>query len=119
MNVFEELFAVLTAAGLPGLVVALVVLVGVFLARRGGLVVSGNQARLANLIIAVIAAGLDPANVEAENLMVAVIGSVVSALVYEFIKWIGNRIPLPGGGGFPSGQGRHPEPLNAKGPQPK
>lgn len=93
MNVFEQLFELMKAAGLPGLLVALVVLVGVFLARRGGLVVTGNQARLANLIIAVIAAGLDPANADAENLMVAVIGSIASALMYELFKWIGGQFP--------------------------
>lgn len=88
---FEQLYTELAAAGLPGLLVALVVLVGVFLARRGGIVVNGNQARLANLVIAVIASGLDPLNIDAESGLVAVIGSIVSALLFEGMKLIGNK----------------------------
>jgi hypothetical protein len=90
---FEQLFNELGAAGLPGLLVALVVLVGVFLARRGGIVVSGDQARIANLMIAVIASGLDPLNVQADDALVAVIGSIVSALLFEGIKLIGDKMP--------------------------
>lgn len=116
MNVFEEMFAMLAEAGLPGLAVALVVLIGVFMARRGGLVVTGKQARLANLIIAVIASGLDPANAEAEGLMVAVIGAVVSALVYELLKWVGGKFP---GAGHPPALNDRAGPLDVNPAQPK
>lgn len=86
---FEQLLQVAQTYGLPGLLIALVVLVGVFLAKRGGLVVTGNQARIANITLAAIIAGLDPANPEAEKAIIAAIAAIASALIYQGATYIG------------------------------
>lgn len=91
---FQSLIEALKAFGLPGLVVVVVILVGVFVAKKAGLVATGNHARLANVILSAILFGLsgDP---EAETALHAAIASVLSALAYELIKWLGDKLPLP------------------------
>jgi len=79
----SELVDFAQTLGLPGVLVALVVIVGVFLAKRGGLVVNGNTARLANVILAAILSGLADTGSTDERAIVAAIASIVSALLFE------------------------------------
>ena len=88
---FQALIEALQGFGLPGLGVAALVLVGVFLAKRGGLVATGNQARFANILLAAILSGLsgDPA---AESALNAALASVLSALAYEGIRFLSDKV---------------------------
>jgi 4-hydroxybenzoate polyprenyltransferase len=89
---FDGLLEALKAYGLPGLAIAAVILVGVFLARRAGLVVNGDIARVANIVLGAILAGLsnDP---EVQKALLAALSSVLAGLAYELLKWIGSHIP--------------------------
>ena len=94
MSPLQDMLDALLAAGLPGIVLALVILVAVFLLKRGGVVVNGNMARLANVVLAVILSGLDPTNPNMETSFIAAIGTVVSALLFELVKFIGVKSNL-------------------------
>ena len=71
--------------GLLGLGVGLIVLVGVFLLARGGVVVTGDQKRGANVVLSILLAftALDFSDGAG---IVAAIASVASALVYQLIR---------------------------------
>lgn len=97
----QQLLEALLQAGIPGIVLALVVLVAVFLLKRGGVVVTSNMARLANVILAVILSGLDPAHPETGQALIAAIASIVSALIYELLKLLQKKpTPLNRTGGY-------------------
>jgi len=85
----QSLVAALTAFGWQGLVFALVILIGVFIGRKAGLVATGDHARLANIILSAILFGLsgDPS---AQTALESVMASLVAALVYEGLK----RLPF-------------------------
>lgn len=78
----------LTELGLPGILIALAVLVGVFLAKRSGLVVKGDHARAANLVLAAILSGLAETSSVDERAIVAAIASITSALIFELYGYI-------------------------------
>lgn len=90
---FNTLIEALKAFGLPGLIAATFILAAVFLARRAGLIVNGDQARIANIVLAAILAGLsgDPA---AETALMAALSSVLAALMYELIKLAAGKLAL-------------------------
>ena len=92
---FQSLIDALQAFGLPGLGAVAVILVAVFAAKKGGLVATGDQARIANVVMSAILFGLsgDPA---AESGLNAALASVLSALAYEAIKWAGSKLPAKG-----------------------
>jgi len=89
---FQTLVDVLKGFGLPGLLAAVVILLGVYTAKKGGLVATGDQARLANVVLSAVLAGLsdDP---QAEAALVAVLASLLAALAFTTLEWVGNRIP--------------------------
>lgn len=89
---FQTLIDTLQAFGLPGLLAALVILVGVFVARRAGLVATGNQARIANVVLSAILFGLGD-NPKAEGALMAVLASLLASLMFELIKYAGSKIP--------------------------
>ena len=88
---FQSLIDALQAFGLPGLGAVAVILVAVFAAKKGGLVATGDQARIANVVMSAILFGLsgDPA---AESGLNAALASVLSALAFEAIKWVGKQV---------------------------
>lgn len=87
---FQALVDVLKTFGVPGLIATACILLGIFAAKKGGLVATGNQARIANVVLSAILFGLgnDP---KAESALMAVIASVLSALAFTLVEWIGNR----------------------------
>jgi len=87
----NEFVQTLSSAGLPGMVAALVVLLIIFIAKKGGIVATGNQARFANVALGAITYGLSNAP-EAEAALTALIASLLSALFYEGIQWSGAYI---------------------------
>ena len=92
---FQTLVDTLQAFGLPGLIAAAIILIGVFIAKRVGLVVTGNQARIANVIIsaAVYALGDNP---QSEGALLAVLSSLLAALAFEAIKYARDHFPTMG-----------------------
>ena len=84
---FQTLIELLSGFGLPGVIAALVILFGVYVARKAGLVASGNQARIANVTLSAILFGLS-ANPQAEGALMAAISSMLAGLAHEGIQWI-------------------------------
>lgn len=85
---FQSLVDVLSGFGLPGLLFAGLILIGVFLAKRAGLVATGDQARVANIVMGAILAGLSD-NPLSEGALLAVLSSLLAALAYEGLKYLG------------------------------
>lgn len=83
---FQTLVDVLSAFGLPGLLAALVILFGVFVAKGSGLVATGNQARIANIVLSAILYGLGE-NPQSEGALLAVLSSLLAALAFEGLKY--------------------------------
>lgn len=79
------------ANGPLGLLVGLLVLVAVFLLAQGGVVVTKTQKQSANVILSILLAGLQLLNPQSQDVIVALIASVGSALVYEFLRWAGKK----------------------------
>lgn len=89
---FDELIRAAGEFGPTGLALALVVLVLVYAARLGGLVVDGKWARIANIVLSAVLAGLNPLDPAATETLVAVIASIASALIYEALKYAGEKV---------------------------
>jgi len=89
---FQQLVDALSALGLPGLGLAAFILIAIFIARKVGVVASSGQAQLANVILSAILAGLssDPT---VEKGLLAIIASVLSALLWQIIQWATGKIP--------------------------
>ena len=82
MNEFIEL---VKAAGLPGLIVGLFVLLSVFGLTKGGVTVTSGQKQLANVVLSILLAGVNLLNAQTVDVLVASIASIASALLYELI----------------------------------
>lgn len=82
MNEFIEL---VKAAGLPGLIVGLLVLLSVFGLTKGGVTVTKGQKQLANIMLSILLAGVNLVNAQTVDVLIAAIASIASALVYELI----------------------------------
>lgn len=85
----QTLVDALSAFGLPGIVASLVILVGVYVAKRAGIVASGNHARIANIVMSAILFGLSD-NPSSEGMLGALIASLLAGLAYEGLK----RLPI-------------------------
>jgi hypothetical protein len=84
---FQTLVDVLSSFGLPGILAALVILIGVFVAKQSGLVATGNQARIANVILSAILYGLSD-NPQAEGALLAVLSSLLAALAFTGLEYL-------------------------------
>jgi hypothetical protein len=82
MDAFLEL---VLGNGLLGLGVGLIVLVGVFLLGKGGVVITGDHKRIANVVLSILVA-FSAVDFSDGAGLVAAIASVASALVYTLIK---------------------------------
>ena len=89
LNTFVE---ALSSFGLPGMIAALVILVGVFVARKSGVVATGNHARLANIILGAILYGLN-GSADSEAALHSIIASVLAALAYQGIGYLASKAP--------------------------
>ena len=93
----ENFVSLVQANGLIGLIVGLIVLVVVFLLSKSGVVVSGDQKRIANVVLSILLAGVSLTNPQDAQVIVGVIASLASALLYEFIKFMGTQIKSAAG----------------------
>lgn len=89
---FQTLVDVLSAFGLPGFIAAAVILIGVYVAKRAGLVASANQARIANVVLAAIIYGLT--NPTSEGALMAVLSAVLAALAHKGLELVPALKPL-------------------------
>ena len=87
---FQTLVEALSEFGLAGVIAALVILLGVFAAKKSGLVATGDHARLANIVLSAILYGLADSP-EAETALLAVISSVLAGLVYQALDYAGSK----------------------------
>lgn len=86
----QTLIQTLQSFGLQGLIATAFILLVVFAAKKGGLVATGDQARIANVILAAILYGLN-SNPQSEAALQAALSSVLAALVYTFLERLGKR----------------------------
>jgi hypothetical protein len=78
-------------AGLAGLVLAVIVLGSVFLSKRAGLIVTGEHARLANVLLAGFLTYQTQDISEVESALVFLLASLASAGTHELIEWLRSR----------------------------
>jgi len=84
----SEFLALVTANGIEGLIVGLLVLVAVYLLGTGNVVVTGNQKRVANVVLSILLAGVSLFNPESAEVVTGAIASISSALLFEFITFV-------------------------------
>lgn len=87
----SDFLALVQAAGIPGLITGLVVLLAVYGLSASGVVVTGDQKRLANVILSILLAGVSLFNPDSVEVVTAGIASLASALVYEFIRFLASK----------------------------
>ena len=87
----SEFLALVTSNGLEGLFVGFLVLLVVYALSAGNVVISGNQKRLANVVLSILLAGVSLVNPESSEVVVGAIASVASALLYEFIQFLAKK----------------------------
>lgn len=83
---FQTLVDVLSAFGVQGLIAAAIILVGVYVAKRAGLVATANQARIANVVMAAVIYGLT--NPQSEGALMAVLSALLAALAHKGLEQI-------------------------------
>lgn len=77
--------------GVIGLVTGLIVLVAVYALSYGQLTVTGNQKRMANVVLSILLSGVSMLNPDEPNVVVAAIASLASALAYQFFEFLGKE----------------------------
>jgi len=87
----SEFLALVTANGIEGLIVGLLVLVAVYLLGTGNVVVTGNQKRVANVVLSILLAGVSLFNPESAEVVTGAIASISSALLFEFITFVAKK----------------------------
>lgn len=86
----NQMVEALASFGLPGLLAALAILLGVFFARKSGIVATGNHARLANLILGGILYGLN-GSADAETVLHSFLSSVIAGLAFQGIEYLSTK----------------------------
>lgn len=86
----QILVETLQAFGLPGLIAAFIILAGVFIAKRAGLVATGNQARIANIVLSAVLFGLGD-NPQSEGALMAVLASLLAALAFQGLEYLSKK----------------------------
>ena len=89
---FQTLVDTLSAFGIPGLIAAAVILLGVYIAKRSGLVATADQARIANVVLAAIIYGMT--NPSSEGALMAVLSAVLAALAHKGLEQIPALTPF-------------------------
>jgi hypothetical protein len=78
-------------AGLIGLAIMIVVYLGVYLLKRTKIVVTGDHARLANVILAAFFAVSQQEMSQVEQGLIALLASIGSAGIYELGKYLQSK----------------------------
>ncbi len=93
---FQTLVDVLSAFGWPGIIAAAFVLLAIFIAKRSGLVATGDQARIAVVVLNAIIFGLGD-NPQSEGALLAVLSMLLSTLSYTGLEWLLAKRRKPAG----------------------
>jgi hypothetical protein len=88
---FQTLIETLSAFGVPGLIATALILIGVFAAKKSGLVASGDHARIANIVLSAILYGLN-ASPESSNALNAALSSILAALAFQLLERLGKYL---------------------------
>ena len=92
----DQFLDIVKTSGPEGIVIGLVVLVLVFAASAFKLTITGNQKRLANLVLSLLLGGVSLTGTTPEAALVTAIASLASAGIYELIQWAARRtLPKP------------------------
>ena len=92
----DQFLELVKTSGPEGIVIGLVVLVLVFAASAFKLTITGNQKRLANLVLSLLLGGVSLSGTTPEAALVTAIASLASAGIYELIQWAARRtLPKP------------------------
>lgn len=86
----QNLVDALSGFGWQGLVIVAIILLGVFVAKKSGLVATGDHARIANVVLSAILYGLSD-NPQSEGALLAVLSSVLAGLLYTGLEWLGKQ----------------------------
>lgn len=86
----NQLVEALSSFGLPGLLTALVILLGVYFARKSGVIATGNHARLANIVLGAILYGLN-GNADSQTALHSVLASILAGLAYKGVEFLGTK----------------------------
>jgi hypothetical protein len=74
-------------AGLIGLIMAVIVYAAVFGMKRAHIVVTGNHARLANVLLSMFFAASQQDMAEIEQVLVGLVAAVASAAIHETVTY--------------------------------
>lgn len=89
---FQTLVETLSAFGVPGLIASAVILIGVYVAKRSGLVATSDQARIANVVFAAVIYGVT--NPTSEGALMAVLSAVLASLAHVGLEQIKPLKPI-------------------------
>lgn len=88
----EKILSIISSNGIEAIIAALFVLLAVYAFNRVGVIVSGEQKRLANVILSILIVGVDLLNAPIDDVFVAAFASIVSALIYNALhEWQKNN----------------------------
>lgn len=90
----QDFLSTVQQAGLPGLWTGIVVLVIVFALSYLGVIVTGDQKRTANVIASILLAGVNLLNPQDISVITAAIASILSALIYELVKFSADKLSV-------------------------
>lgn len=85
MEIFLEL---VKANGVEGLFIGFIVLLAVFGLNKSGVIVSGNQKRIANVILSLLLAGVSLTDPSQASAVIAALASLGSAVAYELLRYV-------------------------------
>ena len=91
---FQALLDLFAGFGWQGLGVVGVILGAVVVAKKSGVVATGNQARAASIILAAVMQGLAD-NPESETAMLTVLSVVLAGLAHNALEWLGDKWGAP------------------------
>lgn len=87
---FGELMELLQGLGVPGLVIGVLVLVGVYLTTATGLTNTPNLRRIGVLVMSLLLGGAELGDVEAN--MTTVLAALLATGLHELFEWAGTLI---------------------------
>lgn len=87
----ENFLQLILSNGVEGLLTGGAVLLLVYLLTKGFVTVNGNHKRVANVVLSILLAGVNILEPQTDEVVVAALASVASALAYEFIRFLGTK----------------------------
>ena len=87
----DAFLSIVQGSGIHGLIIGFLVLVSVFALNKSGVVFTGGQKQLANVVLSLLLSGVNLLDPSFNSVIVATIASLGSALAYEGIRWLASK----------------------------